>query len=111
MGFDLRLLDVHVRGAPKTRIEAIERDRLCDRYPVLDSVCLGIGGSAMSKRDTSRHTIEHDCQFCEENQTGIWALLEVLDRRQTDIVDESVQKEAIELCISRGSLAGVRIAA
>ncbi|WP_146140623.1 hypothetical protein [Haliangium sp. UPWRP_2] len=65
----------------------------------------------MSKRDTSRHSTEHDCPDCESNGTGIFALLEVLAQHDTDVITDEINREVIALCQSRGGLSGVRDAA
>jgi len=60
----------------------------------------------MTKRDTSRHSTEHDCLDCERNGTGIFALWEVLARRGTDVVTDEINGEVIALCQSRGQAVG-----
>jgi len=65
----------------------------------------------MNKRDTSRHSTEHDCVDCERNGTGIFALWEVLARHKSDVVTDEINREVIALCQSRGRVLGVRDAA
>lgn len=65
----------------------------------------------MSKRDTSRHSTEHDCVDCERNGTGIFALWEVLEKHQTDVVTDEINLEVLALCESRGRGSEVRHAA
>jgi hypothetical protein len=65
----------------------------------------------MSKRDTSRHSTEHDCVDCELNGTGIFALWEVLTRHKSDVVTDEINREVIGLCQSRGRVLEVRDAA
>ena len=52
--------------------------------------------------DTSRHDTEHMCPACEENGTGYWATIEVLERHNTDEITPAMQAEIIALCASRG---------
>lgn len=52
--------------------------------------------------DTSRHTTECLCMFCEENRTGQWVTREVLAKYDTDEITPAMQAEIIGLCASRG---------
>lgn len=61
--------------------------------------------------DTSRHDTEHMCLACEENGTGYWATLEVLEKYNTDEITPAMQAEIVALCESRGRARRVRDAA
>ena len=54
--------------------------------------------------DTSRHSIEHDCWFCEENKTGIFAQREILAKHKTRVLTEALYRETVALCMLRGTV-------
>ncbi len=61
--------------------------------------------------DTSRHTTECVCLACEENGTGYWATIAVLEKRNTDEITPAMQAEIVALCESRGRVGRARDAA
>lgn len=52
--------------------------------------------------DTSRHSVECLCEYCEANQTGRWASQDVLAAHNTDEITPELYAQIVALCESRG---------